>query len=110
MSRLLDYNPITGESIRFNYDHANDQFTVIHEQDCSAIIEDNKRAMIEADHRHQLKNDWVHVARIPNVVAMNWMTELGVNIFDRAHDRKVNQLLDSREWAFLKRTPLKLAR
>lgn len=104
--RLIDYNPLTGEQVTFSYDHANDQFQIGHIQDCTPIIEDNKRAIIENDHQKQVKKGRVHYARIPNVVIMKWKQELGVDVFNRNHKKKVMQLLEDPDWKYLKRTTI----
>lgn len=106
MSRLLDFNPLTNEWIEFSYNHTDDTFTIAHKQDCTAIIEDNKRAMIEADHRAQMQGDFIHYARVPNIVQMNWWKDHGVAMWDRNDKKKVMSLLNSKDYIYLKRTPI----
>lgn len=106
MSRLLDYNPITKEWIDFTYNHSDDTFTIGHHQDCTAIIEDNKRAQIEANHKRQMAEDMIHYARVPHIVQMNWFKDHGVAMWDRDHKKRVMKLLNSRDYAYLKRTPI----
>ncbi len=105
-SRLLDVNPLTGEWIEFAYNHADDTFTIAHKQDCTAIIEDNKRAMIEANHSRQKAQEMIHYARVPHIVQMNWYKDHGVKMWERGDKKKVMALLNSREYIYLKRTPI----
>lgn len=103
--RLADWDPFTGEGIRVGWDHANDQMIVEHFQDTTAIIEDNKRALLKDEaHRKQAENDWAHYAKVPNIVIMKWKQELGVDFFNRDHWPKVMSLLNSPEYRYLKRT------
>ena len=105
MTRLLDFNPLTGESVTFRYDHATDQFIIGHHQDTTAVVEDNQAAMLDIDaHRRQAKNDWAHYAKIHNVVIMKWKQDHGVDFFDRNHWSKVMSLLNSPDYRYLKRT------
>ncbi len=104
--RMLDVNPLTGEWIEFDYNHTDDTFTIAHKQDCTAIIEDNKRAMIEANHGKQKKQEMIHYARIPNIVQMNWYRDHGVKTWEREDNKKVMALLNSKEYVYLKRTPI----
>ena len=106
-TRILDRDPITGIVTTFRYDHANDQFTIGEHQDCEPIIEYNKRVMIEADHSGQKKRDWIHYAKIPNVVICQWKTNYGVDFFKREDERRWMKLLNSPEYKYLKCSPLK---
>ena len=108
LTRLVDFNPLTGERITFRYNHADDTFTVEHSQDCTDIIEWNKRQQIEANHSRQRANDWVLAARVPNVVIMNWRTEHGVDFFNKDHDEKVKDLLNSPDYEYLRCIPGKI--
>ena len=38
MKRILDFNPLTGESITFDYSAATDQMILTHEQDVEPIL------------------------------------------------------------------------
>lgn len=106
--RIVDYDPITREGIKVGWDHENDRMLVEHFQDTSLILEDNKLAALDIDsHRKQSKNDWALHARIPNIIAMKWRQEYGVDIFNRDHSKKMMQLLEDPEWKYLKRTTYK---
>src|SRR5687768_8650815 len=104
MSVLLDLDPITGERITMQYNHDNDSLTIKHEQDCTNIIEYNKRLVIAADHTQQIKNDWIKYASVPNVVIEKWRREYGINFFTRDpdHCKKVMMMINSSDWSGVK--------
>ena len=108
MTRLVDFNPLTGERITFHYNHSDDTFTVEHSQDCTPIIEWNKRQQIEANHALQRKKDWVLAAKIPNVVIMNWRQQHGVDFFNPEHEQAWKNLLNHPDYEYLRCIPGKI--
>lgn len=85
----------------------NGQLIVKRVQDTTPYLEANKIA-------RNSYSDWKgsrtrgslrRVAEIPNIVAEKWMRELGVNIFNRDHAKKVQQLLNSNEYQYLRTSP-----
>lgn len=103
--RLLDYNPLTGESTFIQTD--GDQMRVVHEQDVRGILDANKRLANEASvTRDGIKNDLLHYASIPNSLIIKWKQELGVDVFDKNDRKKVFSLLNSPEYKYLKTTAL----
>lgn len=95
---ILDFNPFTGEMVTFDYNDATDEITIGHHQDCTPIIDANKRAQIETDAKAQMKNDWIHYASVPNVLIMKWKQEHGVDFFKREDWPRVMALINSREY------------
>lgn len=81
----------------------NGELVVKRVQDATPYLEANKRERNDFQSRRGalLRK----VAEIPNIVAEKWMRELGVNIFDRNHAQKVQQLLNSNEYACLRTSP-----
>lgn len=108
MSQLLDYDPLTGETVTMHYDHANDSMTIKYEQDCTEIIERNRRMVIEADHSQQIKNDWIKYASVPHVVIDMWKRNYGVNFYTRDPDewKKVMMFINSSDWSGVKSTDM----
>ena len=104
---LIDKDPITGEEC---YAHFDDEGNVRIEhlasmEDVKRILEWNKeKAKDDEATRRGMKEDWWHYARIPNIVALKWMNEHGVNIYDRNHQKAMFRLLNSPEYRFLKTT------
>jgi hypothetical protein len=75
-------------------------------QDVQPYLEANKRARNDFQRR---RNEGMRlVADIPNVVIEQWL-KLGVNVFDKNDNKKVQQLLNSNEYAYLRCSPGKIA-
>ena len=104
---LIDKDPITGEEC---YAHFDEEGNVRIEHsasmaDVKRILEWNKaKANDEDATRKGMKDDWWHYARIPNIVALKWLNEHGVNIYDRNHQKAMFRLLNSPEYKYLKTT------
>jgi hypothetical protein len=105
--RLLDFNPLTGESVFFE-DNGKEGFALTHTQSAQSvqsILEMNKHmANLPERTNRGIKQNWWHHSQIPNVIAMKWKNELGVDIFNRNHRKKMFQLLESPEYRYLKTT------
>lgn len=107
MKRVLDYNPLTGESVIFNYDEASDRLTLTHQQDVNRILDQNKALANDSDRtKQQIKDDMVHYASVPNSVILKWQLEKGVDVFNTKHRKKVFQLLNDPEYRYLKTTEM----
>lgn len=103
--RLLDFNPLTGESVFMQTD--NDQMRIVHEQDVTSIIDGNKRLANDPQiTRDGIKNDMLLYASIPNTLIVKWKQELGLDVFNKAHRNRLFKLLNSPEYKYLKTTTL----
>lgn len=103
--RLIDRNPITGESVWYQYNAAEEQATITHEQDIAALLDANKAAANDEEKtRRGIKNDWWKYATIPNVVQIEWKQKFGVDVFNRDHQKAVFKLLNSPDYRYLKTT------
>ena len=103
--RIIDYDPLTGMSTFFDYDHSTDTTIVSYEQDVSTILEENKKMQNCADlTKWGIKNDWWLYARYPAIVIQKWLNEYGVNVFDENHQKKVFELTNRPEYRYLKTT------
>ena len=108
MARLLDYDPLTGLSQIFHYDHANNAVTIEYQQDLEPILEQNKQALLDTDkHKRQAKEEWAHYATIPEVVQMKWAIDHGVHFWDKNHEKAWFKLLNSPDYTYLRRTTYK---
>ena len=105
---ILDYDPFTGVTRKFEYDHVTDQVHMTMSQDCTDIIKDNERQVIEADHSQQIKNDWIRYARIPEVVIEQWRRDYGVDFYttDPQHWKLVMAMINDREFRKVKTTTI----
>lgn len=68
-------------------------------------LDDNKRAQNESFDR---KSEMWHAASVPPIVIMEWLTKHGVRAWDPNHADGVKRLLNSSEYAHLKRAPIVL--
>ena len=71
----------------------------------TAIIEANK-ALQNSDSftRKGIKAGWWEYANIPNILIEKWKNELGVDVFNKDHQKKVYSLLNQPEYRYLKTT------
>lgn len=79
-----------------------DKLVVCRSQDVSGYLERNRRE--RAEFRRRLNSSMRKVAEIPLIVIEQWMKE-GINIFDRNDAKKVQQKLNSPEYAYLRTSP-----
>lgn len=105
MKLELDRNPLTGEVCYMQVE--GDTFRIINTQDVTPIIDANKRAQNAPElTRKGIKKDMIHYASIPNTVILKWRQELGVDVFNHDHRKKVFSLLNDPEYKYLKTTTL----
>lgn len=92
-----------GVSWFVNFDD-DDQVHIGASQDCTEIIEANKRSQNSGGTGYSSDKTLRHAATIPVIVQMKWMTEHGVDIYspDPGQQAKVRQLLNSNEYRYLK--------
>lgn len=95
MKRLLDFNPITGEKVWFDYD-ANDQMTITHEQDVTGALEYAHARNTDSNYSKKgIKNDMWHYARVPNSVILEMKQKHGVDFFNKNHAKRMFELLNT---------------
>lgn len=105
MKRLIDHDPLTGVSQYHEYDPLTKRTTIETTQDVTPFLESNKIFRDCDDYSKKgIKNEWWHTATIPVVVQYKWLKEHGVDIYNKDHAQKVNQMLDMPEWKYLKCT------
>ena len=100
--RLLDYRPKEKWKEVFRYDWSNKKWAIEYVQDVEAIIEDNKQSQRSGGKGWDRDKTMRHAAHIPDIIALKWRNELGVNVFDKNHWPKVKALLNDPEWAYLR--------
>lgn len=69
------------------------------------LLDDNKRAQNETLDR---KGDFWHAAKIPPIIEVEWLTKYGVRLNDPNHGPAIKRLLNSSDYAYLKRAPIVL--
>ena len=89
---------------RVHLDSNGQDLTVEHVQDVNPILEWNKAARSE-----EQKSDWGrHVARIPNVIYVQWLNEehakgnTSLRMFTPEFDAIVKRKLDDPQWMYLR--------
>jgi hypothetical protein len=105
MSRLiLDHNPLSGESVFFEFDNHTDEVRITHEQDVSKFMDiAHEIAVDDTQTAEGIRKDMWRYAKLPNTVMVEMLTKHGVNVFDRNDDAKFFDLLNT-EYARFKTT------
>ena len=81
------------------------QMRIVNTQDVTSLIDANKRLQNNEDlTRKGIKKDMLHYASVPNGVILKWKQELGVDLFNPHHRKKVFSLLNHPDYKFLKTT------
>lgn len=102
--RLLDFDPLSGVATYHHYDHMSKQTIIETVQDVSPYLERNKEIQLNGDDKKQIKNNWWHVASIPIGVQYKWMSDHGVNVWNKDHKKAVFKLLNDPDYKYLKTT------
>lgn len=84
----------------------NGRIVVCRSQNVSAYLERNRRELSAFQPRRNSTRR--KVAEIPNIVIEKWL-KMGVNFFDPNDNKKVEALLNSNEYQFLRTSPGKMA-
>ena len=98
--RLLGYDHTTGLAKWWHESGDGDwaQETV---QDAVPILELNREAANHCN-PYNAARDVRMVARIPHIIIAKWRNELGVDYWNPDHQDKVDDLLNSNEWKWLR--------
>ncbi len=94
--RLLDYNPLTGMTVTFDYHEHDDSFSIIHTQDSTAVVEANKVRLQDLDqHKKESKAGWAKYATLTEGMILDMKARHGVDFMDPNHWKKAMQLINS---------------
>ena len=96
--RLLDYCAASGMKQWFSTDEDGNSF-VRYEQDINGVLDFCKRQQNEELDRKALLR---HAGFIPDIIAMKWMTEHGVNYLNPDHQDGVKRLLNDSDYRFIR--------
>jgi hypothetical protein len=100
---LIDRDPLSGYECWAHID--GDDVRMQYVQPVGQILDGNKAKANDEDYTKQgIKRDMWHYASIPNTVIYEWLHKHGVDFFDKNDDKKMFQLLNSPEYAYLKTT------
>jgi len=104
MKRLLDYDPLTGITQYFHYDETDGKWGIESVQDVEPFLDRNKARQNDENYsKNGIKNDFWHVAHIPNVVIERWLRE-GIDVYNKDHIKKVRAKLNDPDYRYLKAT------
>lgn len=102
--RILSYDPLTGETVYFDYSQHADQMTITHEQDVSSVLDLAHEMAVDGVYSDDgIKRDMWHYAKIPNTVQIDMLHRFGVDISKREHHKRMFELLNT-EYKRLKTT------
>jgi hypothetical protein len=105
VKRIVDYDPFTGMTTTFDYDHVSDTSIIGREQDVSVLLDVNKALQNDESYsRKGIKNDWWHYASIPPLIIEKWRNEFGIDVFNKDHLKAVYKKLNDPEYLYLKTT------
>ena len=100
MKRTIDYDPFTGIKTSHDYDHSSGKTLIFQEQDVERILKQNKADQLSGKNTN--KGDYKHFARVPLTVLLEWKEKHGVD-WNKAEDLpKIERLLSSNEYRFLR--------
>lgn len=103
--RLLATDPITGIATFHEYNEATNETTIIYVGDDTPCIEENKRLANDADYtKNGIKQEFWRYASIPPSIQLKWLTEKGVDVYNKDHGKKIGELVNDREYSYLKTT------
>ena len=98
--RLLDWNQETGVASWWLED-AEGNWAKQSFQDTQRLLDLNKEAQNHCD-PYNGERDVRMVARIPLIVIAKWRNELGVDYWNPDHQDKIDELLNSADWRWLR--------
>jgi len=99
--RLLSYDPATRTRTWHDYDQSSGKTFILETQDVESFLKRNKTEQ-SMGWNDSNKQDYKKIGSIPNGVIMKWKTELGIDVFNKDHLPKVEKLLMSSEYKFLR--------
>ena len=83
-------------------DEGSNQLVTIERQDCTDVLERNKKFKNSGMDGYTPSRDMRHAASIPNIILDKWLKEEGIRWWDSADTPKLMAKLDDPEWAHLR--------
>lgn len=104
-THVIDFDPITGVTETFRYDHATDTTYHGFHQTADALEHLVKLNKHEREHKARLGDDYLdHYARIPITVQYEWLFKYGVDFGNPDHKEKWMKMLEWPEYKVWKTT------
>lgn len=87
--RILDFDPLTGITTYFDYDHVDEKMHITEVQDVNAVLDSVTSLRNNDDYSKQgIKDDMWHYARLPLTILMEIETKHGVKCMSGKTDWK----------------------
>lgn len=101
--RLIEVQP-DGIVEWLHFDNATGDFAIERVQDVDPVLDQNKE---RANHEsgYSPSRDLREIADIPMIVALKWLEDYGVDVFNDGHMPAVKRLLRDPEWMYLRSSP-----
>lgn len=103
MARFFGHDPQLGLTEAFHVGPDGD-FAIQTFGDVQPILDFNKE-MANSGDGYTPSRDMRRIASIPLVILEKWKNEMGVDIFNKDHARKIRQLLNDPDWRYLRTSP-----
>lgn len=109
MPEIIDYDPMTGMTMKFDYVPETDTTILSYHQDYDALQAIADRNAEERTEKKSIKGDYLdHYARIPLNVIYEWLFKYGVDYNNRDHQERWMAMLEWPEYKWCKTTERKL--
>jgi len=107
----ISYDAASGISTEVLHDPTTGKSRMVAKQDVSGVLDYNTLRQTDSDGGWLFKDrSWRHAASIPNLVAAQWKTELGIDIYNKSHTAAIKRLLDDSDHLKLRIARFKLGR
>lgn len=101
--RILSVDPTTQTTTIHHHDHTTGKSYIQEHQDVSKIIKRNKELQNwDAYQSYQRKQDYKHIATIPNNVIVEIKHKYGIDVFKKEDLPRLERLLMSNEYKYLR--------
>lgn len=107
---FISYDPDAQITTWYTFDPVTGEGVFIYEQDAEPVVEANKQLQNDGTGGWDHKKEFRHAAHIPALVWYKWLTEEGINIFNKDHWQAVLRKLDSSDYAHLRTAQFKLGK
>jgi hypothetical protein len=101
--RLFDYDPLTRTTEIYHHDEMTGKTSIQTVQDAAPYLERNKKLANCSEYRAKgSKQEFMHIATIPNNVIVELKRKHGVDVFNNDDLPKLERLLMSNEFKYLR--------
>lgn len=101
--RILDIDPLSRETTIHHYDDMEKKTYIEVVQDIEPFLERNKKLQLTPEYQARgKKQDFMHIATIPNNVIIILKEKHGVDVFNKDDLPKLEKLLQSSEFKYLR--------